>query len=163
MVSSGHWRGTLARVRRCRPIWRRPENQRCERKPLTEMNGEPWNTPPAQEEKLQIQDRECIAALKQQNKCGGQKVCMACSGHAGLNPRDLSARTQDIVDNEVVQTDRTSRQENTVQWQHIELKLVAQRWLRVDRAGGQPHDDGCSRGKFNDTINDEFNDSGSGD
>ena len=72
MVSSGHWRGTLARVRRCRPIWRRPENQRWDRKPLTEMNGEPWNTPPRQEEKLQIQDRECIA-LKQLSKCGGQK------------------------------------------------------------------------------------------
>ena len=38
----------------------------------TEMNGEPWNTPPRQEEKLQIQDRECTA-LKQQIKCGGQK------------------------------------------------------------------------------------------
>ena len=44
MVSSGHWRGTLARVRRCRPIWRRPENQRWDRKLLAEMNGEPWNT-----------------------------------------------------------------------------------------------------------------------
>ena len=57
-VSSGHWRGVLARVRRCRPIWRRPVNQRWGRKSLTEMNGEPWNTPPRQEEKLQIQDRE---------------------------------------------------------------------------------------------------------
>ena len=35
--------------------------------PLTEMNGESWNTPPLQEEKLQIQNRECIA-LKQQSK-----------------------------------------------------------------------------------------------
>ena len=53
MVSSGHCRGTLARVRRCRLIWRRPENQRWDRKPLTEMNGELWNTPPRQEENLQ--------------------------------------------------------------------------------------------------------------
>ena len=51
-----------------RPIWRRPENQRWDRKPLTEMSGELWNTPPRQEEKLQIQDRE-YSALKQQSKC----------------------------------------------------------------------------------------------
>ena len=49
MVSSGHWRGTLARV------------QRLDRKPPTEMNGELWNTSSRQEEKLQIKDRECIA------------------------------------------------------------------------------------------------------
>ena len=54
-VSSGHWRGTLARVRRCRPIWKRPESQRWSRKLLAEMDGEPWNTSPRQEEKLQIQ------------------------------------------------------------------------------------------------------------
>ena len=81
MVSSGHWRGTLARVRRCRPIWRRPENPRWDRKPLAEMNGEPWNTSLRQEETLLIQDRECIT-LKQ------QRGCMACCGHAGSNPRD---------------------------------------------------------------------------
>ena len=107
MVSSGHWRGTLARVRRCRPTWRRPENHRWDGKPLTEMNGEPWITPPRQEEKLQIQDRECIA-LKQQIKCGGQKGSMTCCGHAGSNPRDLRARTQDIVDDEVAKADRAS-------------------------------------------------------
>ena len=61
MVSSEHWRGTLARVRRFRAIWRCPENQRWDRKPLTEMNGELRNTSPRQEEKLQIKDRECIA------------------------------------------------------------------------------------------------------
>ena len=49
MVSSEHWRGTPARV------------QRLDRKPMTEMNGELWNTSPRQEEKLQIKDRECIA------------------------------------------------------------------------------------------------------
>ena len=53
MVPSGHWRGMLSRVRRCRPIWKRPGTQRWDRKLLTEMNGEPWNTPPRQEEKLQ--------------------------------------------------------------------------------------------------------------
>ena len=99
--------GAPARVRRCRPICRRPENQRWDRKLLTEMNGEPWNTLPGQEEKPQIQDRVCIA-LKRQIKCGGQKVCMVCCRHAGANPRDLRTRTQDTVDNEVAQADRAS-------------------------------------------------------
>ena len=104
MVSSGHWKGTLARVRRCRPIWRCPENQRLDRKPLTEMNGKPWNTSPRQEEKIQIKDRECIA-VKHLIKCGGPKGSMTCCEHAGSTLPDLKARTQDIVDNEVVQTD----------------------------------------------------------
>ena len=104
MVSCGHCKGKLARICRCRIVWRCPENQRWDRKLLTEMNGEPWNTPPRQEEKLQIRDRRCIA-LKQQNKCGGQKRSTTCCKHAGSNPRDLRARAQDIVDNEVVQTD----------------------------------------------------------
>ena len=30
---------------------------------------------------------------------------MTCCEHAGSNPREKRARTQDIVDNEVVQTD----------------------------------------------------------
>ena len=78
------------------------ENQRWDRKLF-----EPWNTPPRQEEKLQTQDRECIA-LKQQIKCGGGEGSMTCCGHAGSNPRDLRARTQDIMDDEVAQTDRAS-------------------------------------------------------
>ena len=40
MVSRGHWKGKLARVCRCRLVWRCPENQRWDRKLLTEMNGE---------------------------------------------------------------------------------------------------------------------------
>ena len=67
------------------------------------MHGEPWKTPPRQEEKLQIQDRECIA-LKPLTQCGGQKGSMTCCKHAGPNPWDLKARTQDIEDKEVVQT-----------------------------------------------------------
>ena len=125
MVSSGHWRGTLARVRRCRPICGRPENQRWDRKPLTETNGEPWNTPSRQEEKLQIQDRECIA-LKQQIKCGGQKGSMTCCQDVGSNPRDFRARAQEIVDNEVVQTDSEPLiRKNVVQfeqWPQAKLK-----------------------------------------
>ena len=113
MVSSGHRRGTLSRVRRCRPIWRRPGTQRWDRKLLTEMNDEPWNTPPRKEEKLQIQDRECIA-LKHSIKCGGQKESMACCEHAGSNLRDLRARTQDIVDNEVVHTDNQRKFERLI-------------------------------------------------
>ena len=103
MVSLGHWKGKLVRVCGCRFVWRRPENQRWDRKLMTEMNGEPWNTSPRQEEKLQIKDRKCIA-LKHLIKCGGQKESMACCEHAGSNLRDLKARTQDIGDSEVVQT-----------------------------------------------------------
>ena len=95
MVSNGHWRGTLARICKCRLIWRYPKNQRWDKKPL---NGELRNTSPREEEKLQIKDRECIAP-RQQNKCGGQKgSVVTCFEHAGSNPRDLRARTQDIVD-----------------------------------------------------------------
>ena len=106
MVSSTHWRGTLARVRRCRPIWRRPENERWDRKPLTGMNGEPWNISPRQEKKLQIRDRECIA-LKYLIKCGGQKGSMT-----------LRARTQDTVDNTVVQTDSQRKFERLKKEKH---------------------------------------------
>ena len=103
MVSSGHCKGKLARICGCRIFWRRPENQRWDRKLLTVMNGELRNTSPRQKEKLQIKDRECIA-LKHLIKCGGQRRSMTCCEHAGTNLRDLKARTQDIVDNEVVQT-----------------------------------------------------------
>ena len=104
MVPGGHWRGTLARVCRCRTIKRRPENQRWDRKSLTQINGEPWNTSPRQEENLQIKDRECTA-LEHSIKCGGHKGSMACCEHAGSNLRDLRARTQRLMDNEVVQTE----------------------------------------------------------
>ena len=33
-------------MRRRRSIWRRPGNQRCDRKVLTDMNGDPWNLTP---------------------------------------------------------------------------------------------------------------------
>ena len=36
MVSSGHWKGKLARVCRCRIVWRRPGYQRWDEKPLTD-------------------------------------------------------------------------------------------------------------------------------
>ena len=107
-LSSGHCRCTPARVRRCRPIWRLPENERWKRKLLTELNGEPWNTPPRQEEKPQVQDGLCIALIRQ-IKCGGQKGCMACCRHAGANPRDLRTRLQETVNNEVAQTNRQSK------------------------------------------------------
>ena len=103
MVSRGHWKGKLVRVCGCRIGWRCPENQRWDRTLLSEMNGEPWNTSPRQEEKLQIKDRECIA-LKHIIKCGGRKESMACCEHAGSNLRDFKARTQDIMYREVVQT-----------------------------------------------------------
>ena len=103
MVSNGHRRGELARVCRYRVVWRRPGKQRWDRKPSTEMNGGPRNTLPLQEEKLHIKDRECVA-LKHLIKCGGQRRSMACCEHAGSSLRDLKARTQDIKDKEVAQT-----------------------------------------------------------
>ena len=84
---------------------------------MTEMNGEPWNTPPRQEEKPQIQNGVCIA-LKRQTKCGGQKGCMACCRHAGANPRDLGTRSQDTVNNEVAQTDRASSNDSREKTPH---------------------------------------------
>ena len=119
MVPSGHWRGTQARVCRCRPIWRYPKNQRWDGKPLTEMNGEPWNTSPQQEEKLQIKDRECVA-LQHLIKCGGQRRSMACCEHAGSNLWDLRERTQRIMDNDVVQT------ENQRKFECLTRKLTEQ-------------------------------------
>ena len=117
VMASGHWRGTLARVCRCRLIRRRPENQRRDRNLLTEMKSEPWNTSPRQGEKLQIKDRECIA-LKHLIKCGGQKGSMTCCEHAGSNLRDLKARTQDFVDNEVVQTESQRKFERLTKETH---------------------------------------------
>ena len=137
MVSSGHWRGKLARVFRCRLVWRRPENQRWDIKLLTEMNGEPGNTISRQQEKPQIKDRECIA-VKHLIKCGGQRGSMTCCEHAGSNLRDLKARTQDIVDNEVVQSDSQRKFEpqrnppNSPSKAPCKAQLVAQRWLRAD-------------------------------
>ena len=113
LVPQGRWKCKLVRVCRCRIGWRCPENQRCDRKLLTEMNGEPSDTSSRQEEKLQIRDRECIA-LKHLIKCGGQKESMACCEHAGSNLRDLTARFQDIVDNEVVQTDNQRKFERLI-------------------------------------------------
>ena len=113
LVPRGHWKCKLVRVCRCRIGWRRPENQRWDRKLLTEMNGEPWNTSPRQEEKLQIKDRECID-LKHLIKRGGQKESMACCEHAGANPRDLRPRTQDTVGNEVAQADNQRKCERLI-------------------------------------------------
>ena len=141
----------LARVCRCRIVWRRPENQRWDRKLLTEMNGEPRNTLPRQEEKLQIKDRECIA-LKHSIKCGSQRGGMACCEHAGSNLRDLRARTQDIVDNEVVQADSQRKFERLTKkpTEQFEQGTVQSSTggtaMAVGRPapGGQPNGVGCS-------------------
>ena len=96
------------RIRRCQPIWRRPENQRWDRKLSTEVNGEPWNTPPRQEEKkLQIQGEVCIS-LKRKVRCHGQKDCMACCRHAGEYSQELQTRAQDTVNNEVAHAGQAS-------------------------------------------------------
>ena len=46
MVPRGHWKCKQAGICRCRIGWRCTESQRCDRKLLTEMNGELWNTSP---------------------------------------------------------------------------------------------------------------------
>ena len=74
---------------------------------LNEMIGDPWDTSPRQEEDPPINCGVCVT-LERQIRYGGQKVCMACCRHAGAHPRDLRTRSQDTVNNEVVQTSRAS-------------------------------------------------------
>ena len=107
LVADGHYGGTPTRVRRCRSIWKCAEDQRRVKRKLNEMIGGSWNTSPRQEEKQQTR---CgvYTTLKRQIRYGGQKGCMACCRHAGANPRDLRTRSQDTVNNEVVQTGRAS-------------------------------------------------------
>ena len=101
------------------------------------MNGEPWNALPRQEEKVQVQDRACIA-LKHLIKSGGQTGSMTCCEHVGSNLWDLKARTQGVVDNEFAQGDRVSS--NISPGTPLSLssatickvQAVTQRWLRVD-------------------------------
>ena len=119
------------------PFWRCPENQRLDRKPLTEMNGKLWNTSPRQEEKQKIKDRECIA-LKHLIKCGGQKGSVTCCEHAESNLRDLRARTQGVVDNEVVQTDSQRKFERLTKkpTEQFEQGTVAKlNWWHSDGCG----------------------------
>ena len=168
LVPRGHWKCKLVRVCRCSIIWIRPESQRWDRKLSTELNGEPWNTSPRQEEKPQIKDRggHCPKTFDQgwrsERKHGVLRACWIKS--AGLR-----ARTQDIVDNEVVQTDDQRKFErikrnppNSLSKAPCKAQLVAQRWLRVDPRWKTAARGCCSCGKCNDTINDEFNDSGGG-
>ena len=59
-------RGALARVRRYRPVWRCPENQRWDRKPLTDMNGELRNITAARgEATYQRRGVHCLGASDQ--------------------------------------------------------------------------------------------------
>ena len=107
LVSDGHYGGTPTRVRRCRSIWKCPEDRRWVKRELNEMIGDPWNTSPRQEEKLRINCGVHVT-LERQIRYGRQKGCMACRRHAGANPRDLRTRSQDTVNNEIVQTGRAS-------------------------------------------------------
>ena len=102
LVSGGHHVGTPARVRRCRSIWRRPEDLRWVKRVLNQTIGDSWNTSPCQEEKLQMQCGVYIN-LKRQIRYGGQKGCMACCRHAGVYSQEVRTRLQDTVDTEVAQ------------------------------------------------------------
>ena len=95
--------GVPTRDRRCRSIWKCPEDLRWVKRMLNEMIGDPWNTSPRQEEEPRI-NYEVYVTLERQIRYGGQKGCMTCCRHAGANPRDFRTRSQDTVNNEVVQT-----------------------------------------------------------
>ena len=71
--------------------------------------------------------------------------------------------------NEVVQTDNQRKFERLIRKPTDQIEHRAKlSWRRLSNAGlhaatAVPDDVGCSCGKCNDTINDEFNDSGGGD
>ena len=107
LVSDGHDGGAPTRVGRCRSVWKCPEDPRWVKRVLNEMIGDPWSTSPRWEEKPRIKCGVRVT-LERQIRYGGQKGCMACCRHAGANPRDMRTRSQDIVNNEVAQTDSAS-------------------------------------------------------
>ena len=103
-----------AGVRRCRSIWRRPENQRWDRKMLTEMDGDPWNpTPQSRDKPPQV--RGVYITLERQIKYGGTKGCTVCFGQAKVRSPECRARFQEIVDNEAAQTAVASASEQNVE------------------------------------------------
>ena len=156
-VSDGHFRSTPRRDRRCRSSWKCPEDLRRVKRKLNEMIGNPWETSPRQEEEPRFNCRVCVT-LERQIRYGGQKGCMVCCRHAGANPRDLRTRSQDTVNNEAAQTDRAS---STISPGQTSISLSSgtvqssRRRLATWR--------GYSCGKFDDTADDEINDSGDGD
>ena len=111
MASDEHHVGTLAGVRRCRSIWRRPEKQRWDRKMLAEMTGEPWN-PTAHHQDKPPQVRGVFISLERQIKHGGTKGCAGCFGHAKVHSPKCRARFQDTVDNEAAQTAASASEPN---------------------------------------------------
>ena len=104
LVSDGHRVCTPARFRRCRSIWKCPEDLRWVKRELSEMIGDSWTTSPRQEEKPRMQ---CGVYVTLERRIR-QQGCMACCRHAGVNWQDLRTRLQDTVDNEVAQTGRAS-------------------------------------------------------
>ena len=108
MVSSGHWRGALPRVRICRPIWRPQRINAGTESRWLKMSGEPWKHIIAARGEAANTTKGVHYLETTDQVWWTEKGCMACCGHAGSNPWDLRARTQGIVDNEVAQTDNTS-------------------------------------------------------
>ena len=88
LASDEHYVGTSEGVRRCRSICRRPEKQRWDRKMLTEMNGEPWNST-AHNQDRPPQVCGLYITLERQIKHGGTKGCAARFGNAGHDSRTL--------------------------------------------------------------------------
>ena len=114
LASDDHYVGTSAGVRRCRSIWRRPENQRWDRKMLTEMNGDPWNPTPQSRDKPP-QMRGVYITLERQIEHGGTKDCTACFGQAKVHSPECRAHFQETVNNEAAQTAAASASEQNVE------------------------------------------------
>ena len=95
--------GTPVRARRCRSIWRRPEDVRWVKRVLNEMIGDSWKTSSRQEKKKLQMHSGVYIALKRQIRYGDQKGC-----NAGVYSQELRTRLQNTVDNEVAQSGKAS-------------------------------------------------------
>ena len=103
LASDEHYVGISGGVRRCRSIWRRPENQRWDRKMLTEMNGDPWNPTPLREISLH-RCAECTSLWDVKSSTVARKVLRPCFGQAKVHSPECRARFQETVHNEAAQT-----------------------------------------------------------
>ena len=95
---------------------------------------------------------------------------MTCCGHAGTNPRDLRARPQDTVNNEVAQTEKASSNVSQGKTPHsLSNGTMQSSSSDTALAAGRPELEdshmmvAAVAENFNDTVNDEFNNSGGGD
>ena len=114
-------------------IWRRPENQRWDRKMLTEMIGDPWNPTPQPKDKPP-QVRGVHITLERQIKCGGTKGCSACFGQAKVHsPERQRLWTMKLYRQQPrAQLTPMSRPQDRQRVAPRPVQAAAQHWLRVD-------------------------------